>query len=99
MSPYAVHRNPDHWTDPERFIPERFMDEEAKHHDYAFIPFGTGVRNCIGEMFAKYQLLIFAAKIFSKLKFSIEPGYKMEYYKGNFVMTPKKLWVKVNLRS
>lgn len=52
--PYLVHRDPKHWPQPERFIPERFEDAETlRHrHPFAFIPFSAGPRNCIGQRFA-----------------------------------------------
>lgn len=44
VCPYAVHRNPRHWDDPNSYRPERW----AKDHDpQAFIPFGWGPHRCI----------------------------------------------------
>ena len=98
VSPYALHRHPDYWTDPEKFNPDRFI-QENEETKYAFLPFGTGLRSCIGDRFILYQMLIFTAKIFSRLEFTLDPGYNMEYFKGNFFLTPKHLWVKINLRK
>jgi cytochrome P450 len=59
MSPYVVHRHPQHWTDPEEFRPERFATESiAETHRYAFIPFSAGPRHCVGETFALYEMAI-----------------------------------------
>jgi enediyne biosynthesis protein E7 len=59
MSPYVVHRHPQHWTDPEAFRPERFEpDAIADKHRYAYIPFSAGPRHCIGETFAIYEMAI-----------------------------------------
>lgn len=44
VCPYAVHRNPKHWTDPHSFRPERWAE---KHDPQAFIPFGWGPHRCI----------------------------------------------------
>jgi cytochrome P450 family 135 len=51
---YLVHRNPDVYEDPEEFRPERFL-----HHQpatYAWIPFGGGVRRCMGASFALLEM-------------------------------------------
>lgn len=44
VCPYAVHRNPKHWDDPDRFRPERWAEE---HDPQAFIPFGWGPHRCV----------------------------------------------------
>jgi cytochrome P450 len=50
----ALHYREDTFPDPEAFRPERFLD--AKVDNYAWIPFGGGVRRCIGAAFAEYEM-------------------------------------------
>ncbi|XP_062223276.1 geraniol 8-hydroxylase-like [Phragmites australis] len=47
---WAVHRNADVWTDPDKFMPERFIERDCDFSgkDYKLIPFGGGRRICLG---------------------------------------------------
>lgn len=58
LSPLVSHYQPDIWTDPHRFDPERFAPHRAedRRHRYAWIPFGGGVHKCIGMHFADNQI-------------------------------------------
>jgi cytochrome P450 family 135 len=51
---YLVHRRPDVYPEPERFRPERFLEQPAG--TYTWIPFGGGVRRCIGGSFAVFEM-------------------------------------------
>jgi cytochrome P450 len=50
----AVHHREDIFPDPERFQPERFLD--GRTDTYAWIPFGGGIRRCVGAAFAEYEM-------------------------------------------
>jgi cytochrome P450 family 135 len=50
----GLHYREDLFPDPHRFRPERFLDGKADN--YAWIPFGGGVRRCIGAAFAEYEM-------------------------------------------
>jgi cytochrome P450 len=51
---YLVHRHPDVYPDPERFRPERFLQRPPG--TYTWIPFGGGVRRCLGASFALAEM-------------------------------------------
>ncbi|AMA10765.1 cytochrome P450 [Picosynechococcus sp. PCC 73109] len=52
---------PDHEKfDPERFSPERLADKQKK---FGFIPFGGGMRECIGKEFARLEAKILASML------------------------------------
>jgi cytochrome P450 len=53
---YLTHRRPDVFPEPERFRPERFIERPAE--TYSWIPFGGGVRRCLGAAFATYEMKI-----------------------------------------
>jgi len=65
---YSIHYNPEHWSDPHQFRPERFLlpdGEKIKNPDY-FLPFHVGRRKCAGEHFAMDSLFLFITSIFQK---------------------------------
>ncbi|XP_070393465.1 cytochrome P450 3A16-like [Dermacentor albipictus] len=50
---YAIHHDPEFFSDPEGFNPERFSDENLESiRPYTYLPFGAGPRNCLGMRFA-----------------------------------------------
>ena len=58
---YLVHRRPDVYPDPERFEPERFLGQGPG--TYTWIPFGGGVRRCIGGSFAHFEMQVVLAEL------------------------------------
>jgi cytochrome P450 family 135 len=53
-----VHRRPEIYPDPAVFRPERFLGPEPEGGTYTWIPFGGGVRRCLGAAFALMELRI-----------------------------------------
>jgi len=49
-----VHRRPDLYPDPAAFRPERFLERPAG--TYTWIPFGGGVRRCLGASLALFEM-------------------------------------------
>jgi cytochrome P450 family 135 len=51
---HLVHRRPDIYQKPDEFQPERFLDQAPG--TYTWIPFGGGVRRCLGAAFAQFEM-------------------------------------------
>jgi cytochrome P450 len=64
ISVYSLHRHAELWSAPERFDPERWLEERGEpRHPFAYLPFGLGGRRCIGEDFALLELRAVLARL------------------------------------
>ena len=60
---YLVHRRPELYPEPNRFRPERFLGDTPEGGTYTWIPFGGGVRRCLGAAFALMELKVVLAEV------------------------------------
>ncbi|GAB6022461.1 Cytochrome P450 4V2, variant 2 [Chamberlinius hualienensis] len=60
-----IHRDPRMFPDPEKYIPERHLDDlGGQRHPFSFVAFSAGPRNCIGQKFAMMEEKIVLANLF-----------------------------------
>jgi cytochrome P450 len=75
ISPHALHFDQRWYAEPHRFNPDRWHPDHAKEiPPGAFIPFGGGIRQCIGNMFAQTELVIAVATIAATWRLEPVPG-------------------------
>jgi len=78
ISPYAVHRHPQVWAEPEAFDPGRFAaGAERLRPRFAYIPFGGGPRLCIGNHFALTEARLILAMVAQSFRLELLPGSKV----------------------
>ncbi len=63
---YLVHRRPDIYPEPYAFRPERFIERPAG--TYTWIPFGGGVRRCLGASFAQFEMRVVLRELVRRLE-------------------------------
>jgi len=60
---YLTHHRADIYPDPDEFRPERFL--ERRYSPYEYLPFGGGVRRCIGMAFAQFEMKLVISGVLS----------------------------------
>jgi cytochrome P450 len=69
--------DPEWWTEPTRFDPERFSPDRAedKRHKAIYLPFGAGAHVCIGARLAEMQVKAFWQAFLRRARFRLVPDY------------------------
>jgi cytochrome P450 len=79
LSEWVIHRDPRFWDEPERFLPERWLDGLAERLPrFAYFPFGGGTRKCIGEAFAWTEGMLVLATLSRRWRLRLLPGQRVE---------------------
>jgi cytochrome P450 len=69
LLPYITHRHPKYWENAEEFDPEHFLPEKvATRPRFAYLPFGGGPRQCIGNNFALMEAQLIIATVAQKYR-------------------------------
>ncbi|PIN03021.1 Cytochrome P450 CYP2 subfamily [Handroanthus impetiginosus] len=65
INTYAIGRDPSAWTDPEKFIPERFLgsDIDVRGQHFQLLPFGSGRRGCPGMQLGLLQVQLIVSQL------------------------------------
>jgi cytochrome P450 len=79
LNVYAIHRDPNEWTDPEAFKPSRFVGHPevnplSGHDSYQLIPFGAGRRMCPGYNLGHTMVSIMLATLLHSFDWSLPEG-------------------------
>lgn len=97
---YQLHRDPQFWTDPETFDPDRFSPEN-KHliKPGVYQPFGLGVRICVGQRLALLEMASVTSQVLRRFRITHGPSQKpdMELFTYAFLLAPKKtVWIQLH---
>ncbi|HEY9888488.1 MAG TPA: cytochrome P450 [Candidatus Obscuribacterales bacterium] len=69
-----THLNPEVYPEPATFQPERFGSEAATSRPkYSYVPFGGGIRECLGKEFARLEMKIFAVHLLRHYTWEVLP--------------------------
>jgi len=103
----ANHFNPKYFNNPQEFNPTRWLpgdksEEGWKKEPFAYLPFSSGPRNCIGQHLAQLEAKLTIASILKNYRVSIDKDFKLDMSMGEgfllylperpipFILTPRK---------
>ncbi|KAJ7793484.1 cytochrome P450, partial [Mycena olivaceomarginata] len=83
--PYSLHRNPDYFSYPDQFLPNRWLPQSKleRHDTSVFIPFSLGPANCAGQKFAKHEMLMVLSLLFKPFDMEFADGFDSEAWRKN----------------
>jgi cytochrome P450 len=89
VASWVLHRHKLYWPDPQEFRPERFLPENAeKIERFAYIPFGTGPRVCLGKHLGLLEATMLFAMTARNFKLRLKPGTVVEPL-GRMTLRPR----------
>jgi len=95
-SAFVTHRDERYFADPTHFWPERFA-QEGGFPKFAYLPFGAGIHQCIGNIFALWEMKVVLATWASLVRLELPEGFTPEYHLA-ITLGLKSLPVTVHLR-
>ncbi len=89
VSSWVLHRHQLWWEEPNEFRPERFLPENAaKINRFAYIPFGTGPRVCLGKHLGLLEATMLFTMVAQRYQLRLPPGHKVEPL-GRMTLRPR----------
>ncbi|KAB8204508.1 Cytochrome P450 [Aspergillus parasiticus SU-1] len=93
---YVSHRDPDLFPDPEKYVPERWLDGNVNISKMraVFMPFSTGARACIGRNITMMEQQILVASLVYRYDFTLpSDDWELEYEEA-FNLWPASMLMK-----
>ena len=92
---YLAHRREDVYPNPDEFRPERFL--ERRYSPFEYLPFGGGVRRCIGMAFAQFEMKLVISSILSGFELALADSRSVRPVRRGLTSGPSPFRMVVNL--
>ncbi|KAF5854160.1 hypothetical protein GGP41_006969 [Bipolaris sorokiniana] len=97
---HAIHNNPNIWSNPDRFDPDRWGTEEvANRPKNSYMPFATGPRSCIGFNFALGEVKVILPELVYRYEFFKEGDDAVTYDPEFQLIRPMNFYVRAKRRT
>uniref|UniRef100_A0A671TA28 Cytochrome P450 27C1-like n=1 Tax=Sinocyclocheilus anshuiensis TaxID=1608454 RepID=A0A671TA28_9TELE len=90
---YAVSHDESNFPEPERFVPDRWLRDSpsrSQHHPYSSVPFGVGVRACVGKRVAELEMYFALSRLMQHYEVRTEEGAPSIQPKTRTLLIPSK---------
>lgn len=87
ISLLQIHQNPRLYRDPERFDPQRFLDNKV--NTFSWVPFGGGTRRCVGAAFANMEMDVVLRTVLRQFRIQTTPAPGEKWHSRGVAFTPK----------
>ena len=84
---YLAHRRADLYPEPAAFRPERFLDRAPE--TYSWLPFGGGVRRCVGASFATFEMRVVLEAILARTRLRPASARRESATRRAIVLAPR----------
>ncbi len=84
---WLAHTNPEVYSEPFEFRPERFL--ESPPETYAWIPFGGGVRRCLGAAFAEFEMRVVLREVLNRCELRSARSAPQRIARRNITFSPR----------
>ncbi|MBK5233112.1 MAG: cytochrome P450 [Thermoleophilia bacterium] len=87
-SMWMAHTRADSFPDPLAFKPERFLEDPPE--TYSWIPFGGGVRRCLGATFAEFEMRVVLTEVLTRCDLHLADPRPQRVGRRNITFSPKE---------
>ena len=84
---WLAHTRADVYPEPFAFKPERFLEDAPD--TYAWVPFGGGIRRCIGAAFAEFEMRIVLREVLTRCELHKASPAPEKIGRRNITLSPK----------
>lgn len=85
---YLTHRREEIYPQPEKFHPERFLQQ--KFSPFEYLPFGGGSRGCIGAAFSLYEMKLVLATVLSQYELELANSRPVSPVRRGITIVPSE---------